>query len=320
MIVYKATNLVNGKVYIGKTVRVLSHAKARHHQRAKRIWQYGTFSRFYSAIRKHGFSNFEWTIEYHGKSDEDIQAHERKLIAHFNSMDPAFGYNMTPGGDGGAGRLLSEKQKLRLKEIFSGEKNPQFGKFGESHPAYGNRHTAEARAKISLAHKGKRASLETRRKLSATRIAMFSESKKLTFQRNEQLRLERKKRVAQKKASGGFRGENAGPSKITDIQRALICQRRHNGEAYAVIAKDYPLGLTGIRAICEQWGPLNDFPFKKIVSKRKSRLSDENRAEICKAYIGGQKMSLLAERFKVGETTIHTVIRVWGPQNGFVDG
>lgn len=38
------------------------------------------------------------------------------------------------------------------------------------------------------------------------------------------------------------------------------------------------------------------------------------------AHIGGQKMSLLAERFKVGETTIHTVICVWGPQNGFVDG
>lgn len=281
------------------------------------MWRYGIISRFYSAIRKHGFSNFEWTIEYHGKSDEDIQAQERKLIAQFNAMDPAQGYNMTPGGDGGAGKTLSVKQKLRLKEIFSGEGNPQFGKFGESHPAFGNRHTSETRAKISLANKGKKASLETRRKLSATRIAVFAESKKLTHERNERLRLERRERVAQKKASGGFRGENAGPSKITDIQRALICQRRHNGEAYAVIAKDYPIGLTGIRAICEQWGPFNGFAFKKIVSKRKSRLSDEDRAEICKAYIGGQKMSFLAEKFKVGEATIHTVIRIWGPSNEF---
>jgi group I intron endonuclease len=317
LIVYKATNLVNGKVYIGKTVRDLSHAKARHHQRAKFMWKYGVISRFYSAIRKHGFSNFVWTIEYKGKSDQDIQAREREYIAKFNSMDSNHGYNMTPGGDGGAGRTLSAQQISRLREIFTGRNNPQYGKFGESHPAFGNKHTPEAKAKISSAHKGKKASIETRRKLSATRIAMFAESKKQRQAWNEQQRVARRKAVALKKAAGGFRGENAGPSKISDLERALICQRRHKGESYASIAKDFPLVLTGIRAICEDWGPLNGFPFNRLVAKRKSKLSDQDKVEICKAYQGGLKMGPLSKKFNVRETTIHTVLRVWGPVNGF---
>lgn len=317
MIVYKATNTVNGKVYIGKTVRNLSHAKARHHQRAKFMWKYGTISRFYSAIRKHGFENFVWSIEYNGKSDEDIQARERDLIAFHNAMHPDNGYNMTPGGDGGAGKKLSATHISRLSDIFSGSNNPQYGKFGASHPAFGNHHTAETRAKISAAHKGRKASLETRKKLSATRVAMFSESRKLTKIKNEQLRLERREMVALKKAAGGFRGENAGPSKVSNFDRGVICQRRHNGESYSAIAKDYPLVLTGVRAICEEWGPSNGYSFKKISAKRKSKLSNDDKISICKAYSAGEKMASLSKKFNVGETTIHTVLRVWGPANGF---
>ena len=75
--------------------------------------------------------------------------------------------------------------------------------------------------------------------------------------------------------------------------------------------------LTGIRAICEDWGPLNGFPFNRLVAKRKSKLSDQDKVEICKAYQGGLKMGPLSKKFNVGETTIHTVLRVWGPANGF---
>ena len=169
MIVYKATNTVNGKVYIGKTVRSLSHAKARHHQRTKFIWKYGVFSRFYSAMRKHGLDAFEWEVIYSGISDADIQEAERRFISEYGATDPKIGYNMTPGGDGGAGKKLSASQIAQIKERFSGSGNPMAGRFGKDHPAYGHRKTEEQKKRISLAHKGKKLSDEQRKALSEAR-------------------------------------------------------------------------------------------------------------------------------------------------------
>jgi group I intron endonuclease len=172
MIVYKATNINNGKIYIGKTVRALSHAKARHHQRALYLTKYGCQSRLYTAIRKYGMDAFEWEVIYKGCSDQDIQEKERFYIVEFDSMNPAKGYNMTPGGDGGAGNKLSDAHKTKLSLAFSGEGNTCYGLYGDKHPAYGNRHTEECKQRIRESHLGKSKSVEHRNKLSAARKEM----------------------------------------------------------------------------------------------------------------------------------------------------
>jgi group I intron endonuclease len=318
MIVYICTNRVNGKLYIGKTVRNLSHAKARHHQRAKFMWKYGVFSHFYTAIRKYGFTTFAWEVAYTGTSDEDIQAKERELIAKYQTMHPAFGYNMTPGGDGGAGKSLSDRHKSKLSARYAGEGNPQYGKMGEAHPAWGNKHTQEAKDRIRAAHLGRKVTVETRAKLSATRIAKFAQQKEARQVRLEKERERRKAEQKIKVESGAYKGENAGPSKVTDEQRREICLRRTNGESYASISRDFPIVLTGVRAICKDWGPMNGFPFIEVVAKRASKKLDDNkRSEICNAYLTGTTISLLATEFNVGETTIHTTLRQWGPANGY---
>lgn len=171
MIVYTATNTNNGKVYVGKTIRTLAHAKSRHKQRALHNWKNGCKSRFYTAIRKHGWEAFVWEIVFHGSSDQEIQQHERGEILKLKTLDPSFGYNMTPGGDGGAGRRLSQEQKALLSAAIAGEKNRCFGKFGTDHPASGHVKSAEARARISEAHKGKPKTEEQRKKLSEARRA-----------------------------------------------------------------------------------------------------------------------------------------------------
>ena len=311
LIVYIATNNKNGKIYVGKTIRHLSHAKARHHQRAKQIWKYGTFSRFYSSIRKHGFENFSWAIAYEGESDLEIQQKERDFIAELGSMNPDIGYNMTPGGDGGAGKVLSTAQKRKLSEIFSGDRNPQFGKKGKNHPAFGNHHSDETKAKISAAHKGRIVSFETREKLSKSRILLFAEQKKKTALKKEALRIEKAKKTRELKEAGSYKGERSGPSKVSDSQRAEICKRREKQESYASISKDYPLGLTGIRAICLDWGPENGQPFHKIQAARSSKLNYEDRREIYLDYMQGTSMKTLSLKYGVGETTIHTAIRLW---------
>ena len=152
--------------------------------------------------------------------------------------------------------------------LFAGENNPQYGKFGEDHPAYGNKHTDETKEKIAQANRGKVLSIETRKKLSETRIRMLAPQKAETKKRNERIRLEKKATHKKNIELGAYKGENAGPSKISDNDRKEICLRRYEGESYNQISNDYPLGLTGIKAVCDTWGPRNEFPFKKLVAKR----------------------------------------------------
>ena len=317
MIVYVARNRNNGKVYVGKTVRDLSHAKARHHQRAKFIWKYGVFSRFYTAIRKHGFDAFEWEVVYKGRSDPEIQEKERELIAYLKATDKAFGYNMTPGGDGGAGKKLTAEHIGKLREAFSKSGNPQYGKFGASHPAFGRSHSEEAKAKIGAAHKGVPKSPEARKKISETRTAMFAGQVAARKEREAAERADKIRLREEKKSAGGFKGENARASKLTNAQRKEICERRNGGESYASIANDYPLGLTGVREVCKTWGAENGFGFSRIVAKRKTKLDDAQKAKVCEAYLAGESMANLAKTYEVSETTIHTIIRKWAPDNGF---
>jgi group I intron endonuclease len=309
VIVYKATNKLNGKIYIGKTIRTLSHAKARHHQRAKFIWKYGTYSRFYTAIRKYGFDAFEWEEIYRGISDEDIQIAERRFIALMSAENKHYGYNMTPGGDGGAGKLLSEEHKEKLRAAFSGSGNPMAGKHGSAHPAFGYKKTEEQKAHLSEFHKGRPKSDRQKGLLSAARkrLSRFSDADyqimKSYYEEGHGLYfigeqfecqasvvwkilsrefpgLERRKKssvsprkkaeFAKKRDSGVYKGERAGPSKVTDADRRAICDRRAKGESYASISATYPVGLTGVRAIIKDWGPSNGFPFLKIVAKRET--------------------------------------------------
>lgn len=175
MIVYKAVNKVTEKVYVGKTVRNLSHAKARHKSRAFRAWKTGCESKFYTAIRKYGWEEFEWSILYNGTSDEDIQEKERYYINELDTLNS--GYNLTPGGDGGAGKTLSVTHKAKLSEASTGSNNNCYGLYGADHPAYGNVHTEETKAKIRQANLGKAKTEEHKRKLSEAkkRISRFSQ-------------------------------------------------------------------------------------------------------------------------------------------------
>lgn len=179
MLVYKATNTLTGMCYVGKTVRTISHAKARHKSRALKKWKNGCESKFYNAIRKYEWDSFVWEVLYIGSSDFDIQEKERYYINELDTLDN--GYNLTPGGDGGAGKTLSVEHKRKLSEAFAGSNNACYGLFGEAHPAFGYMHTEETRSKISLSHVGKPKSEAHKRKLSEAkkRISRFSQEDRL---------------------------------------------------------------------------------------------------------------------------------------------
>lgn len=91
--IYKITNNINGKVYIGQTinslrVRLNGHYKVRKHT-----------SLIHSSMRKYGKANFKIEALYTSFCRDDLNDKEVEFIQLFKSRAPD-GYNLTDGGDG----------------------------------------------------------------------------------------------------------------------------------------------------------------------------------------------------------------------------
>tara|TARA_R110000782_G_C14669905_1_gene398861 strand:- start:40 stop:696 length:657 start_codon:yes stop_codon:yes gene_type:complete len=95
MIIYKVTNKVIGKVYIGQTCKQLDERK-RAHYKSSRL---GSTTHFHRALSKYGVSHFDWEELVVCNSKEELNELERKFINEYDSFKN--GYNMTLGGDGG---------------------------------------------------------------------------------------------------------------------------------------------------------------------------------------------------------------------------
>lgn len=97
--IYKITNLVNGKVYIGKTIYDCEKRFRQHLQEAKKH----THRKLYNAINKYGQENFivETLIEADNSKLDEL---EQYYIDQYDSFRT--GYNMTMGGDGGTNHYV----------------------------------------------------------------------------------------------------------------------------------------------------------------------------------------------------------------------
>lgn len=113
--IYKATNTVNDKVYIGFTKNVNNRIK-RHKICAKT-----SDSKFYRSIRKYGWDKFNWEIIYQSIDlDHTKNYMERYFIEQFDSFTT--GYNSTYGGDGTSGvmRIQSDIEKQLRSDRMKG--------------------------------------------------------------------------------------------------------------------------------------------------------------------------------------------------------
>ena len=109
--IYKATNKTNGKVYIG-----FDSNWPNRKQRHKHLYiNHNNNKKFYNAIVKYGWDNFEWEIVYQSKEGEYCKnVMETFFIEQYNSFK--CGYNMTLGGEGTFGfnkpKTLEHSQKI----------------------------------------------------------------------------------------------------------------------------------------------------------------------------------------------------------------
>lgn len=94
-VIYKVTNKINGKIYIGKTnnfeKRKIEHTK----------YDINDNSIFHRALKKYGEEKFEWEIIDSADNLKEINELEKYYIKKFSTYKTN-GYNMTKGGDGGS--------------------------------------------------------------------------------------------------------------------------------------------------------------------------------------------------------------------------
>jgi len=164
LIVYKATNKINGKSYIGQTTQKLRVRRNCHKTQAFSNKIKDTY--FYRAIKKYGFNNFKWEIIEHCDSKEEMDEMEFHYIKQYNSFGDG-GYNLTFGGEGGMVGIkrapFSKEARKKMSEAkqgkWSGEDNPKYNKgylmVGENNPMYGKKHTKETINKLRKASSGK---------------------------------------------------------------------------------------------------------------------------------------------------------------------
>lgn len=91
--IYKITNKINGKIYIGQSKNIqqrwLDHKHYADERRGNSI--------IHKAIRKYGIDNFSFDVEIECDASE-LNDLEKYYIELYNTIIP-YGYNMTAGGD-----------------------------------------------------------------------------------------------------------------------------------------------------------------------------------------------------------------------------
>lgn len=96
-VIYKVTNKINNKIYIGKTYN-FEKRKAQH------LYDINDGLPFHAALKKYGINNFKWEIIDYSDNDKEIREKEIYWIKKYNScifFEESQGYNLTLGGEGG---------------------------------------------------------------------------------------------------------------------------------------------------------------------------------------------------------------------------
>lgn len=115
-IIYKTTNLINGKIYVGQ------------HNTSADDGYLGSGTLLLSAVDLFGNDNFiRESLEFCTSST--VNDRESYWIESLSAIDREVGYNICVAS---------------FPPVLLGKLNPCFGKFGKDHPAYGCKHSDES--------------------------------------------------------------------------------------------------------------------------------------------------------------------------------
>lgn len=143
MIIYKTTNTINGKFYVG--------------QDSKNNPEYlGSGILLNKAIKKYGEQFFVKEILEYCSSKEELNEKEKFWIEKLKAKE--LGYNVADGGSGG--NTYTEETKTRVSNLLKNKFVSQETRQKMSQSRRGFTHTEESKKKMSNAHTGKKLTQE----------------------------------------------------------------------------------------------------------------------------------------------------------------
>ena len=142
--IYKVTNLINGKYYIGK-----------HQTKNLNDGYMGSGKLIKQAIEKNGIENFKKEILHIFDNEEDMNAKEAELVVINENT-----YNLCPGGKGGFSYINNSGINKFKGKKHSEESKPKMGHPNNTH--FKNKtHNENTKSKISNTLKGRKRSPES---------------------------------------------------------------------------------------------------------------------------------------------------------------
>lgn len=176
-IIYKATNLINGMCYIGKTICKLEKRKSQHIYSSSHLKEIKECidienkdkrkenAYFHRAINKYGIENFKWEVIFECDDELILGIMETMKIIVNHSHWTENGYNITWGNDS---YPMEEETKRKisdaLKKFYLTEKGKEVKKKLRD-ANMGRKLTEETKKKIGKSSKGRIKSEETRKKI-----------------------------------------------------------------------------------------------------------------------------------------------------------
>ena len=133
--IYKITNKINNKVYIGFTGKDDPRQRLTEHFYAAEYRKSNT--KFYNALLKYKKSDFSFEVIYQSYDENHtLNVMEDYFINLYESKET--GYNTTSGGRGTAQHRDNKSHALAVKKSWEKTKHKRVGK---NHPMYGRKQT-----------------------------------------------------------------------------------------------------------------------------------------------------------------------------------
>lgn len=216
--IYKITNLINGKIYIGQSVDI--NKRWRQHKRNAQIKGREYDKYLYRAFRKYGLENFSFEV-IEECPRELLNEKETYYIQYYKANDETFGYNETSGynqpqygfqGENHPKHKLTEEEVYYIRECY----NQHYDK-DEIYEEFSNRLSEGGFHKIWLGQNWRNVHMD-----------VFTEENRqyYLFQRNS------------------HPGSTNGRAKLTEEMVREIRLRKKNGESCKDVYQDYK--YTGI--------------------------------------------------------------------------